>query len=82
MTDEKIFEMFQNFLDKLQKNTDELQEMLRNHEKRLIYLETKKDDGNIKSKLLEWMAKALIIAVTSICALAGGGSLLAKVIGL
>lgn len=81
MTDEKIFEMFQNFLDKLQKNTDELQEMLRNHEKRLIYLETKKDDG-LKPKIVEWLAKALIIAVTSICALAGGGSLLAKVIGL
>ena len=78
MTDEKIFEMFQNFLDKLQKNTDELQEMLRNHEKRLIYLETKKDD-DWKTQLLMMLAKALVIGLVAIGSLVGASSLIAKV---
>ena len=78
MTDEKIFEIFQNFLDKLQKNTDELQEMLRNHEKRLIYLETKKDD-DWKTQLLMMLAKALVIGLVAIGSLVGASSLIAKV---
>lgn len=81
MTDEKIFEMFQNFLDKLQKNTDELQEMLRNHEKRLIYLETKKDD-DWKTQLLMVLAKALMIGLVAIGSLVGASGLIAKVVGL
>ena len=81
MTDEKIFEMFQNFLDKLQKNTDELQEMLRNHEKRLIYLETKKDD-DWKTQLLMMLAKALVIGLVAIGSLVGASGLIAKVVGL
>lgn len=81
MTDEKIFEMFQNFLDKLQKNTDELQEMLRNHEKRLIYLETKKDDG-WKTQLLMVLAKALMIGLVAIGSLVGASGLIAKVFGV
>lgn len=81
MTDEKIFEMFQNFLDKLQKNTDELQELLRNHEKRLIYLETKKDD-DWKTQLLMVLAKALMIGLVAIGSLVGASGLIAKVVGL
>lgn len=81
MDDTRIFDLFQRLTDKLQANTDALQEMLRNHETRITVLETKKDDG-FKTKLLEWLAKALIVAVTAICALAGGGSILAKVIGI
>lgn len=80
MTDEKIFEMFQNFLDKLQKNTDELQEMLRNHESRLIVLETEKKNG-IKDKLLEWLMKGLLIALGIIATSAGAASVLKPILG-
>ena len=81
MTDEKIFEMFQNFLDKLQKNTDELQALLRNHETRLTVLETEKKNG-IKDKLLEWLMKGLLIALGIIAASAGAAGILKPILGM
>ncbi len=81
MSDEKIFEMFQNFLDKLQKNTDELQALLRNHETRLTVLETEKKNG-IKDKLLEWLMKGLLIALGTIATSAGAASILKPILGM
>ena len=81
MDDNKIFELFQKLTDKLQDNTDALREMLSNHETRIVKLEVNKDEG-LKTKLLEWLAKGLLIALGIIATSAGAASVLKPIIGL
>ena len=81
MDDNRIFDLFQKLADKLQENTDALKNMLVNHETRLSVLESKKDDG-LKSKLLELLAKGLVIAVIAIGSLVGAGGIISKMFGM
>lgn len=51
---------------------------LTDHESRIARME-QGADNSLKSQLLPMLAKALIVAVTAICTLAGGGSILQKI---
>lgn len=54
---------------------------LTQHEGRISKLENK-EDHNFKDTMMMWLAKALIVAVVTICSLAGGGTLLKSILNI
>ncbi len=73
-----IFMEIKEQLGSLNANMSNVLGKLTQHETRISKLE-QQEDGKLKSQLLQWLAKALIIAVTTICTLAGGGAMLSKI---
>lgn len=91
MTDEQIdkvlFEM-NGKLSSIATKLDSLSESILKHEARITNLENRLNDfgssknESIKDKMLELMAKCLIIGLVSIASLAGAGGILTKIFGV
>lgn len=81
MNDEKIFDLFQKLSDQLRETSDQLKQIVSNHETRLVVLEQKKDES-WKNQLLMLLAKAAVIGAVAIGSLSGASSIIAKIFGV
>ena len=81
MTDEKIYGLFEKYMDKLSDMIAELKTITSNHETRLAVLETEKKNG-FKDQLIMWLVKGLLIALGVIATSAGAASVLKPILGM
>ncbi len=75
-TETELFITIKEQLGQLNANMSQCLARLTEHELRLRELETRKEDGDLKSELLRLLAKAVVIGATAVGSLCGAGKLL------
>lgn len=78
MTQDELTIKLVESLAKLDATMNSIQSQISNHDKRLSRLE-QDEKPNLKSNIIEWLVKGLVIAVISIASLSGAAGIVSKI---